>query len=54
MIRVLIVDDSALVRQVLSEVLSGAGDIDVIGAAADPIIARAHGEGLARCHYYGH
>jgi two-component system, chemotaxis family, protein-glutamate methylesterase/glutaminase len=44
MIRVLIVDDSALVRQVLSEVLSGAGDIDVIGAAADPIIARSRME----------
>jgi len=39
-IRVLIVDDSALVRQVLTELLSQAPDIDVVGVAADPYVAR--------------
>ena len=38
-IRVLIVDDSAVVRQTLSEVLSGDPDIEVIGTAADPFVA---------------
>lgn len=37
--KVLIVDDSAMVRQTLMEVLSSDRDIDVIGAAADPYIA---------------
>jgi len=40
MIKVLIVDDSALVRQLLTEVLNGADDIEVVGAAIDPIAAR--------------
>ena len=40
MIKVLIVDDSALVRQLLSEILNGAAGIQVVGAAADPYIAR--------------
>ena len=40
MIRVLIVDDSAVVRQVLSEELSKAPDIEVIGTAIDPYAAR--------------
>jgi two-component system, chemotaxis family, protein-glutamate methylesterase/glutaminase len=39
-IRVLIVDDSALVRQLLTEVLSADPEIEVVGAAADPYIAR--------------
>ncbi|MCG5500939.1 protein-glutamate methylesterase/protein-glutamine glutaminase [Ectothiorhodospira lacustris] len=38
-IRVMVVDDSATVRQVLSEVLSAAPDIQVIATAADPIFA---------------
>jgi two-component system, chemotaxis family, protein-glutamate methylesterase/glutaminase len=38
-IRVLIVDDSAVVRQTLSEVLSGDPDIEVIGTAGDPFVA---------------
>jgi two-component system, chemotaxis family, protein-glutamate methylesterase/glutaminase len=38
--RVLIVDDSALVRKILSEQLSGFDDIMVVGTAADPYIAR--------------
>lgn len=39
-IRVLIVDDSALVRQVLTQILNDAPDIEVVGAAADPYVAR--------------
>lgn len=38
-IKVLIVDDSAVVRQVLSSMLSGQPDIYVIGTAADPLFA---------------
>ena len=39
-IRVLTVDDSALMRQVLATLLSKDSDIEVIGAAPDPYIAR--------------
>jgi len=39
MIKVLIVDDSAVVRQVLSAALSGDSSIEVIGAASDPVFA---------------
>jgi two-component system chemotaxis response regulator CheB len=39
-IRVLIVDDSALVRQLLSEILSQDRMIEVVGVAQDPFIAR--------------
>ncbi len=38
-IKVLIVDDSALVRQVIAQALSADPDIEVIGAASDPIFA---------------
>ncbi|WP_036234244.1 protein-glutamate methylesterase/protein-glutamine glutaminase [Marinobacterium litorale] len=38
-IKVLVVDDSAVVRQVLVSLLSEVRDIDVIGAASDPIFA---------------
>lgn len=38
-IKVLVVDDSALVRQTLSDILNSDPDIEVIGAAADPILA---------------
>jgi two-component system chemotaxis response regulator CheB len=37
--RVLVVDDSALVRQVMAEILSSDPAIEVIGAAADPYAA---------------
>ena len=40
MIKVLIVDDSALVRQLLTEMLDGAAGIKVVGTAPDPFIAR--------------
>jgi two-component system, chemotaxis family, protein-glutamate methylesterase/glutaminase len=39
-IRVLIVDDSALMRQMLSELLSADPEIAVVGVAADPLAAR--------------
>jgi two-component system chemotaxis response regulator CheB len=38
--RVLIVDDSAIVRRVLSDMLSGQPDIEVIATAPDPYVAR--------------
>jgi len=38
--RVLVVDDSAIVRKVLSEILSAAADIEVVGTAPDPYVAR--------------
>lgn len=38
-IKVLIVDDSALVRQTLSSILSGDPQIEVIGMAQDPVVA---------------
>ena len=40
MIKVLIVDDSALIRGLLKEVLEQAEDIQVVGAAEDPYQAR--------------
>ena len=40
MIRVLIVDDSALVRKLLTEELSRYDDIEVVGTAVDPYVAR--------------
>ena len=39
-IRVLVIDDSALIRKILTEVLSSSPEIEVVGAAADPLIAR--------------
>ncbi len=39
-IRVLVVDDSALVRRMVKEALEAAGDIEVVGVAPDPFVAR--------------
>jgi two-component system, chemotaxis family, protein-glutamate methylesterase/glutaminase len=39
-VKVLIVDDSAVVRQVLTEQLSGIAGIEILGAARDPLFAR--------------
>ena len=39
-VRVLIVDDSALVRQLLTQGLSQDSAIEVVGAAQDPYVAR--------------
>ncbi|NJK88549.1 MAG: chemotaxis response regulator protein-glutamate methylesterase [Myxococcales bacterium] len=38
-VKVLVVDDSALVRQVLSDILSSDPEIEVVGTAADPFAA---------------
>ena len=38
--RVLIVDDSAIVRKILAEALSGEPDLEVVGSAPDPYVAR--------------
>jgi two-component system chemotaxis response regulator CheB len=47
MIRVLIVDDSAMVRKTLSSELSKYRDIEVVGSAVDPYVAR---EKVIRLH----
>lgn len=39
-IRVLVVDDSALIRQILTDLLSRVPDIEVVGTAPDPLVAR--------------
>lgn len=39
-IRVVVVDDSALVRTLLKQILESARDIEVVGQASDPIVAR--------------
>ncbi len=39
-IRVLVVDDSAVVRKVLTNTLNKAADIEVVGTAPDPYVAR--------------
>ncbi|MDD3481905.1 chemotaxis response regulator protein-glutamate methylesterase [Azovibrio restrictus] len=38
--RVLVIDDSALMRKLLSEVINGANDLEVVGAARDAASAR--------------
>jgi two-component system chemotaxis response regulator CheB len=38
--RVLIVDDSAIVRKLLAEALQGEPDLEVVGTAPDPFVAR--------------
>jgi two-component system chemotaxis response regulator CheB len=40
-VRVLIVDDSATVRQIMAEILASDPDIEVLGVASDPFIAAA-------------
>src|SRR5262249_22801805 len=39
-VRVLVVDDSALMRQLISNLLSGDSEIEVVGTAPDPYVAR--------------
>jgi two-component system chemotaxis response regulator CheB len=39
-IKVLIVDDSALIRSVMSEIIGSQGDMEVVGVAPDPLVAR--------------
>jgi two-component system chemotaxis response regulator CheB len=38
--RVVVVDDSALVRSILSEIINRQADMECVGAAADPLLAR--------------
>jgi two-component system chemotaxis response regulator CheB len=40
-IRVLIVDDSALVRSLLAEIVAAERDMEVVGMARDPVVARS-------------
>ncbi len=39
-IKVLVVDDSALIRQILSEIINQEADMEVVGTASDPLQAR--------------
>ena len=39
-ISVLVIDDSALIRKLLAEIINDQPDIEVIGAAPDPLVAR--------------
>jgi two-component system chemotaxis response regulator CheB len=39
-IKVLVIDDSALIRQMLTKIIDSAYDLTVVGTAADPYIAR--------------
>jgi len=39
-IRLIVVDDSALIRKVLTEIFNSDPDLEVVGVAADPFIAR--------------
>jgi two-component system chemotaxis response regulator CheB len=39
-IKVLVIDDSAVIRALLTEILNAAPDIEVVGSASDPIFAK--------------
>ena len=39
-ISVIVIDDSALIRKLLSEIINSQPDMEVVGAAPDPIVAR--------------
>ena len=39
-IRVVVVDDSALVRSLLTEIINRQTDMQCVGAASDPLVAR--------------
>ncbi|HEY3309264.1 MAG TPA: chemotaxis response regulator protein-glutamate methylesterase [Desulfuromonadaceae bacterium] len=39
-IRVLVIDDSALIRSLLSEIINKQADMEVVGTAPDPLVAR--------------
>jgi len=54
-IKVLVVDDSAVVRKVFREELSRENDIEVVGTAPDPYVARDKNSGTeARCNHLGY
>lgn len=39
-ITVVVIDDSALIRKILAEIINGQHDMQVVGAAPDPLVAR--------------
>ena len=39
-IKVLVIDDSALIRSVLKEIINREADMECVGAAPDPLVAR--------------
>ena len=39
-IKVLVIDDSALMRALLSEIINAQPDLEVVGTAPDPLVAR--------------
>ena len=39
-ITVLVIDDSALIRKLLTEIINKEPDMEVVGAAPDPLVAR--------------
>ncbi|WP_305908315.1 chemotaxis response regulator protein-glutamate methylesterase [Methylomarinum sp. Ch1-1] len=39
-IKILIIDDSALIRKMLTEIFNSSGELEVVGTAADPYVAR--------------
>jgi two-component system chemotaxis response regulator CheB len=39
-IRVLVIDDSAPIRRLLTSIIGASPDFEVVGAAPDPIVAR--------------
>jgi len=39
-IKVLVIDDSALIRSLLTEIIHQQPDMEVVGVAPDPIVAR--------------
>lgn len=40
-IKVFVIDDSAVIRKLLTEILNAAGDIEVVGTAQDPVFAKS-------------
>ena len=38
--RVIVVDDSALIRKLLSQIINSQPDMEVVGVAPDPLVAR--------------
>lgn len=41
-IRVLSVDDSALMRQIMTEIINSHSDMEMVATAPDPLVARSH------------
>jgi two-component system chemotaxis response regulator CheB len=39
-IKVIVVDDSAVMRHLLSEIINAESDMEAVGGASDPLIAR--------------